>query len=148
MYSLKFKFSALQAVLLTLAALVLTLTLAPTALAQNNKVVVIPLAGDSVDPKLVPIVVGAVLNPGGFVGTGISDMSNSLEGTYLFTLSKPIAGPAPVVLITPATNNRTANYSPSDDIITVHLYDQNGVKSNGSFSIVVYEQVVALPNNN
>ncbi len=144
MYSLNSQSSGLKAGLLVLTTLLLTLMFTPLTLAQNNRVVVIPLAGDSIDSTFIPVVVGTVLNPGGFVGVGVDNMSTPGTGLYVFDVSSDI-GEHPVVLITPQSTKQAANYSPSSGIITVRLFDASGNLSNGGFSILVYKQAAETP---
>ncbi len=126
--------------LITLFALIT----APILHAQTNRVVVVPLAGDSIDSTLIPVVVGTVLSPGGYLGVGVTNMTNPSTGLYAIEVSSDI-GEHPVVLITPQSTDYTANYSPSAGIITVRLFDSSGTLSDGSFSIVVYKQAAATP---
>lgn len=122
----------------------LAIVATPLSHAQSNKVVVVPLAGDSIDSTFIPVVVGTVLNPGGYLGVGVNNMTNPSTGLYAIEVSSDI-GEHPVVLITPKSTNRTANYSPSAGIITVRLFNANGDLSDGGFSIVVYKQAAATP---
>ena len=127
--------------------------------AATNKVVVIPMAGDSTDPTIIqdltdriavlestqPLAYGFVAGGGSpdiLSGYGFTSVSSPELGEYVLTLDKTIAGYAAVVA-TPLVNSHDtevisfeANYNAN--IITIRIVNESNAAINTDFSIIVH----------
>lgn len=110
----------------------------------QNKVVVVPMAGDSVEPALIPVAVGSIDAIGGISsGYGIASVTNPATGSYTITLTSSISSGNPIVNVTPYTGSpgspEIAGYSPqSSNSFNVTIQDEAGNGVDSAFAFTVY----------
>jgi hypothetical protein len=110
----------------------------------QNKVVVVPMAGDSVEPALIPVAVGSIDSIGGInSGYGIASVTNHAAGRYTITLTSNISPDNPIVNVTPYTGSpgspEIAGYSPlTSNSFDVTIQDEAGNGVDSAFAFIVY----------
>lgn len=110
----------------------------------QNKVVVVPMAGDSVEPALIPVAVGSLDSVGGIgSGYGIASVTHNAVGSYTITLTNNISNQNPIVNITPFTGSpgdpEIVGYSPqSSNSFNVTIQDEAGNGVDSAFAFTVY----------
>jgi len=109
----------------------------------QNKVVVVPLAADTIDPKLLPIVNAVITAEGLSAGFGVRQVTHSAQtGVYELILEESPGSRLPIVQITVfGGEGKIASYEVGDfiNLINVTITEADGTtKVDSSFSITVF----------